>query len=65
MPLTDEELDERLERIQRMAQEISDGIGRALRESDRRRAEYLPVLRRAGIVPSHDVPPRRRSRWWW
>lgn len=65
MPLTDEELDERLERIQRMAREISESIDRALRESERRRAEYLPILQRAGIVPPYDVPPRRRPRWWW
>jgi len=65
MPLTDEELDTRLERLQWMAREIADGLDRAIRDSDRRAEEYLPILRRAGIVPPLDVPARRRSRWWW
>lgn len=53
-----------LDRIQTMAREIADGLDRAIRDSDRRAEEYLPILRRAGIVPSRDVPPRRRP-WWW
>jgi hypothetical protein len=53
-----------LDRIQTMAREIADGLDRAIRDSDRRAEAYLPILRRAGIVPSRDVPPRRRP-WWW
>ena len=61
-----EELMERFEqfgkdlaRVRRMVGEIADDMDRAIRDSDRRAEEYLPVLRRAGLVP-----PKRRSRWW-
>jgi len=65
MPLTEdqmrsfEQFGKDLERIERMAREMADDMARAIRESDRRAEEYLPILRRAGIVP-----PRRRARWW-
>ena len=59
---------ERLEEIRRGLVDVSERLNamsrrmdRALRESDRRAEEYLPILRRAGIVPG--PPPRRR--WWW
>lgn len=64
VPLTDEEFDERLTELRKRAREIADGLDRAIRDSDRRAEAYLPILRRAGIVPSRDVPPRRRP-WWW
>jgi len=70
MPITREDL-ERLEelgrgmsRLRQMTREIAEGLDRAIRESDRRAEEYLPILRRAGIVPSRDAPRRRRP-WWW
>jgi len=63
MPLSEEEFDERLERLQRMAREIAEGLDRAIRDSDRRAEAYLPILRRAGIVP--EPSPRRSRRWWW
>jgi DNA-binding transcriptional ArsR family regulator len=65
MPLTEEQMQrfrqfgEEIERLRRMTREIADDMDRAIRESDRRAEEYLPVLRRAGLAP-----PRRRSRWW-
>jgi hypothetical protein len=64
MPITEEQLQrfeqfgKDLERIRKMAREIADGLDRAIRESDRRAEEYLPILRRAGLAPR-----RRRSRW--
>jgi hypothetical protein len=65
VPLTDEEA-QRLRQIETSLMEIADEAGamvrridRAIRESDRRAEEYLPILRRAGLAP----PLPRRSRW--
>jgi len=62
---------ERLETIRLGLIDVADRLDamgrrmdRAIRDSDRRAEEYLPILRRAGIVPSRDVPRRRRP-WWW
>ncbi|HKG40185.1 MAG TPA: hypothetical protein VKB25_14440 [Conexibacter sp.] len=62
MPLTDVERRE----VQRLLVDAAESLDtmkrqmdRAIRESDRRAEEYLPILRRAGLVP----PARRWSRW--
>jgi len=63
MSTSDAERVQELERFLLYASERLDamvrGMDRAIRESDRRAEEYLPILRRAGLVP----PVRRRSRW--
>jgi len=68
VPLTETERLQEIMRFLDLAAEQLDAtarrIDRVIRESDRRAEEYLPILRRAGIVPSGDVPPRWRP-WWW
>lgn len=66
--MTDREMLQEVKRFLDFAAERLDAMerrmDRAIKDSDRRAEEYLPILRRAGIVPSRDVPPRRRP-WWW
>jgi len=71
MPLTDQEA-QRLRQLKVALMEMADQAGanvrridRAIHESDRRAEEYLPILRRAGIVPPRGTPPRRWPRGWW
>lgn len=65
MPFTDQEA-QRLRELKTELMEMADrageivrGIDKAISDSDRRAEAYLPILRRAGIVP-----PKRRPRWW-
>lgn len=64
MPPDEEDARRRLQELRVQLLALADDmhatsmrIDRAIRESDRRAEEYLPILRRAGLVP------RRRS-WW-